>query len=289
MKRIRSVLLTFAIIFLILVPVWIFLISQNLLLITKDFSYVSNLISQDNFYDVQLGDYSGAFRSDSHLTYEVIGADKNILEIKNIFDVRTPEGGLIFSVERIYGIDRKTGKHVSGEGDKTREGFLFAPKNLKEGESYTYWHVNYDEPANMIFREKTNLRGLEVYRYETDYHADQTKSLTSLEEVGDTKGINLDINLQQWVEPVTGRMVKYEDSSVAYYYDLESGERLHPWNKFSNRYSEDSITEQIRLARNEKQKVFLIRTLMPIMFGLISLSLFISAGFAKNRRRDKNE
>ena len=287
-----GILIFFSIALLVLIPIWMLLVAPYLIKIPDDFRYSVDIISKDNFYDASTGSYSGEIGSDTFFSYEVISRRKNnVLLIKNLFDVRSPSGAEIFSVERIYGIDRKTGMHVAGYGDKDREGYLLAPRHMKRGQDYTYWHINYDTPAQMLFQGEEIINGLKVYRYKEEYHADQTEDLTHLPNVGVTRGINLDIDLQTWVEPVSGRLVKYEDNTIAYYYDLHTRNRIHPWNKFSNRYSRGSVMEQVRFAKIEKQRILLIGRIIPLLFAVVIFAIFLSLSltFEKNPPRVKNK
>ena len=58
-----------------------------------------------------------------------------------------------------------------------------------------------------------------------------------------------------WVEPASGWLVKYEDHATAYYYDQKTKERLHPWNRFRNQYTEASVVGQVQLARRARWRV----------------------------------
>ncbi|MBI3633069.1 MAG: ABC transporter substrate-binding protein, partial [Candidatus Vogelbacteria bacterium] len=194
-------------------------------------------------------------------------------------------GEKIFAVERLYGIDAKTGKHVAGFGDKDRDGYLFAPRHLKTGEPFTYWHINYDGPAHMVFAGEENLFGLPVYRYETRYEGvkiDQTKNLGYLPGVGVTRGVELEPYLQLWIEPVSGHLVKYKDDTVAYYYDLKTGQRQNPWNHFSNTYTTESVKEQVELAQEEKFIITVTDYVVPGALALLAV-IIILFGFRKTK------
>lgn len=223
--------------------------------LNEDFRYEADIYSVDNLYDEVNDEFSGEILSRTKFSYKVIKSDGDVREIENVFDVRTQQGDPIFSVKRLYGVDAATGEHLSGYGDRDRSGYLFAPRNL-EREDFVYWHVNYDQPLTMEFEEEEVILGLKVYRYRSDFTADQTASLTNLPGVGVSNGIVLDVSLTMWVEPLTGRMIAYNDSAEAFYYDLETGERLYPWNSFSNRYVSRSISEQIYIARQEIQYTY---------------------------------
>ena len=252
---------------------WFFFVIPNLFKLQKDFTYEAEVLSSDNFYNEAKGEFSGASISATKFSYSVIGEQNGVLTIKNTFDVHKLTGEPIFSVERLYGIDPITGKHVAGFGDKNRDGYLFAPKGLKKGEPFTYWHINYDGPAHMQFAGEETINGLTVYRYETHYEGvtiDQTKNLGFLPGVGVTRGVNLDPYLQLWIEPQTGTLINYKDETTAYYYDLQTGKRLYPWNKFSNTFKHSSITTQVEIAKQKKLFIFVINLGVLIAIILIA-------------------
>ena len=259
----------------LVICILLFFVKPRLETIPDNFYYGAEIFSLDNFYDTELGDFSGEQISKTKFSYETIAKKSDVSMIKVLFDVRQITGDKIFTVERLYGINRKTGEHVLGYGNRDRNGYLFAPKGLKKGENYTYWHINYNSPAYMKFQGEEELYGLKVYRYMADYHADQTKRLLHLPLVGKERGVELDTNLQIWIEPVTGRLIKYEDHAIAYYYNILTGERLLPWNKFSNRYREESVKEQVLIAKNEKIKINLAGKIIPGILIFLNIIIFI--------------
>jgi hypothetical protein len=272
---------------LVFIPIWVYFIAPLLTKIPDDFYYEAEIFSIDNFYNEQAQEYAGSEISVTQYTFEVEKKTGDVILIKNIFDVRTINDDKIFAVERIYGINAHTGEHVANSGDRIRSGYLFAPRRLKLGEPYTYWHINYDSPAQLTFIEEEYIADLKVYRYESDYHADQTNELGHLTGVPEERGVNLDINLNVWVEPITGRLIKYEDKTTAYYYDSITKNRTHPWNSFHNRYSLSSVAEQIRLAKKEKTNMLIVERIIPIT--LVSLfCIFLVFLLILKRRNSTN-
>ncbi len=284
----KKPLLVAAVLLLAAIPVWMFGIAPNFLKIPRDFSfYEAEIFSVDNFYDAAAGEFGGDQISITEFSYKVTGERDGILEIQNLFDVKTPSGDPIFVVERLYGIDPSTGAHTVGYGDKERDGYLFGPHGLKKDQPFTYWHINYDAPAHLTFVDEESILGLPVYRYESRYDGmdiDQTEQLTHLPGVGVTRGVNLDPYLQVWIEPTTGRMIKYEDDTIAYYYDLATGQRIHPWNKFNNRYTQSSIAEQVRVARAQIKKQTLLNSYVPAGLGMIAAVLLLGAYGRRNKK-----
>ena len=268
---------------LLLTLVWFLQLAPALTRLPNDFEYKVLVFSRDNFYDAERQEFSGEIISNTQHSFQVVDKQDGILLIQDIFKVHQSNGEEIFSVERLYGIDPTTRKHVPGYGDRDRKGYLFAPPNLKKGQNFTYWHINYDQPAYMQFKDEETIEGLTVYRYEADYQADQTFDLDRLVSPLGSQGINLDINLQLWVEPVTGRKIKYEDRTTAYYYNLATRERIHPWNKFHNQYDEISILKQVEIAKHEKLRRFLVERVMTAILALVAILLLCSSVIKKRK------
>jgi len=256
------------------IPVWVWLIAPVLNKLPEDFSFSADIVSIDNFYNEEIKAFSGNQYSKTKYKYDTVSVDSDSLVVKNIFDVRSPEDQPIFSVERLYGIDRNTGMHLGELGDKKRDGYLFAPRRLSKGESFTYWHINYDAPAKMTFVKEETLYGLRVFRYETYYEdtkIDQTVNLGFLPGVGKTRGVELEPHLELWIEPVTGSLIKYKDNTIAYYYDLQTQERLNPWNHFSNTFREESIEKNVNEVIWKKTKSQIFDIYIPIFLLLIGI------------------
>jgi PAS domain S-box-containing protein len=256
------------------IPLWVFVVAPRLQRLPRDFHYTASIVSTDNFFDAEKNAYAGAIYSQTRYSYDTIEQSGSAVIVKNTFDVRTPDDQPIFAVERLYGIDRTNGAHVPSLGDAPRDGYLFAPRHLPRGAAFTYWHINYDGPARMRFAAEDTLYGLKVYRYETRYegvHIDQTANLRHLPGVGQTLGVQLEPYLQLWIEPVTGRLIKYKDDTIAYFYDLKTQKRLRPWNHFSNSFDERSVEASVMTAHVEKTKMIMMEWYIPILFFLGAL------------------
>jgi len=283
-KSNRKIIIILGFTMLLFVPIWFLVVAPELTKLSADFNHKAMVLSQDNFYDPEKQAFSGETASNTEHSFHVIGEQNGVLLIENIFKVQKSDGEEIFSVKRAYGINPKTREHVSGYGDRDREGYLFAPPNLKRGQNFTYWHINYNMPAYMKFQGEETIGGLTVYRYKTEYHADQTIELDDLVRPLGNEGIDLDIDLQLWVEPVTGRKIKYEDKTTAYFYNLTSGERISPWNKFHNQYDEISIRKQVEIAKQEKLNIFLIKKVVTMALALGAIILLLYSFIIIRRR-----
>jgi hypothetical protein len=268
-------LLIGAVVLLIFLPIWYFSVVPGFERIGDDFSYEAQIFSVDRFYDEDLQKFSEGIISKTKFSYEVLSRKGKVLEVKNIFDVRKIDGEKIFSVERVYAIDINTVMHVAGLGDKDRSGYLFGPKKSDKN-NFIYWHVNYDAPAEMKFKNEEMIYGLKTYKFETNYYSDQTFLLDHLPGVPEVRGVGNDINLILWIEPNTGRMIKYEDNTEAFYYDINDKEKLSTWNHFNNKYTEDSVKQQVLITKNILFQLLLIKTVIPLLLvvSVVIITLF---------------
>ncbi len=273
----RIILLTLGAVATAAIPLWIWVVAPRILALPVDFSFTADIISVDDFYDEARDAYVGGVYSKTTYTYETVSSNNGVSIIRNQFDVRTQDDEPIFSVSRDYGIDRVSGAHMPGFGDRARTGYLFAPRGVNPEDTFTYWHVNYDGPALMRYAGEERLYGLRTLRFQTRYdevRIDQTANLGHLPGVGTTRGVELDPHLTLWIEPLTGRLVKYQDDTVAYYYDLATGERLHPWNHFTNTFNERSVELIAKAVASERTKAQILAWYVPALLALLALIAF---------------
>ena len=147
----RRCAIGFALLLIVAVIPWRRFVVPRLTQLPDDFSYTADVVSYDRFFDPETQKFLPEQRSVTDFSYQAVRQDGGVLIVRNAINVRKITGEHIFTVERFYGIDPVTGMQVPGTGDHDRDGYLFAPANLLKGQSFTYWHVNYDGQAQMKF------------------------------------------------------------------------------------------------------------------------------------------
>lgn len=268
---------------LLIIPIWIFLIAPHLKKIPDNFSYTAGILSLDNFYDPNIKKFEGEHISKTMFSYNVVIKTPLYLVIKNSFTVSTLSDKPIFSVSRLYYIDPYTGRHITNPDARERSGYLFAPRYANK-KDFEYWHINYDAPALMKFIDKQKIDNLTTYHYQAQYHADQTDNLHYLPGVPEKRGVKTNINLQLWIEPISGWLVKYQDDTLAYFYDIKTNKTLEPWNQFSNRYTQTSIARQVNMAIKLKWEILIIDFGIPLLLGIFSIYL-LYVGYMKKKNK----
>lgn len=274
----RSALYLFSF-YAIVLGTWYGWIAPEFKKIPDNFVYSAEILSVDNFYNAALKKFQGEQISKTTFTYKTLLKKRNYLLIENLFSVSTLNNKTIFSASRLYSVNPYTGSHVPNVEKNKRQGFLFGPRYLNK-QDFDYWHVNYDVPAKMHFIKEESLDGLNVYLYEAFFEADQTVNLSYLAGVPEKRGIKTYVDLKLWIEPISGWLVTYHDNAKAYFYDRATGKKLGVWNQFSNRYTENSIHQQVMNARHLKWKILAVDFYIPILFTLC----MVFFGYIYNRR-----
>ncbi len=278
--KIRNVLKKYKPIFITLICAsvfflfWFLLAKPYLTKIPNNFTYNAEVISVDNFYDNKSKDFIGESFSNTTFYYKAVKAKNGIVEIKNTFQVKTIDDKLIYEANPVYGINQKTGEHVKGYGEADRTGYLFAPRNLKKGQPFSYWNASANSIGNMKYVAEETIRGLRVYKYTTDYGGsiDRTLDLTFLPEVPDKYGVKLNSVNDIWIEPTTGSLVNWQDYSTDYYYfDIKTGEKVKPYNQYENSFEESTVINNVKNIKMLKLKYDLVNMYVPILAILILL------------------
>ena len=281
----------FKILFTVIFFILLFFLWRNIapffLKMPQDFFYRANLLSLDNFYNNSTNEFEGENASITNFFYKINEVNGNTAIVDAVFDVRTIDGDPVFSVSRQYGIDRTSWQHTEIAGDRKREGHLFAPRRLAEGDSYIYWHVSYDAPIEMSYQETEYIEGVRLYKYRGTVLVDATPGYSHLEGVPEEKGVKTESEIYLWIEPMTGRMINHTDSGVSFYFDYDTGERLSTINKYENKVEYPSVKEQLSIVKPLVLKVVWLEIVIPlliILIGLIAVLLQIQL-YAQGKKR----
>ncbi|CAN0277018.1 unnamed protein product, partial [Chrysoparadoxa australica] len=70
-------------------------------------------------------------------------------------------------------------------------------------------------------------------------------------------------------------LIKYPDVHTAWYYDIVTHKRLHPWNHFKNEFEELSISRQVAEAKiHQHNRVWNLRYI-PWIFLTVGLTILL--------------
>jgi CHASE1-domain containing sensor protein len=241
----------------VLAALWVIFVRPTLGALPADFRYEADVVAYDDWFDESSRVFSGPLKTESRLTCDRLdsgGAAATVDCRSQLISNSTDRPS--FTVERRYAIDQRTWAHLAdaGDADRPRGGYLFGHPDMEIGEAFTYWHPPYDAPAQMSYRGEEWLLGLHVYRYEANFGdepIDQTSSFEHLRDVGVTRGVAVRPELEVWIEPTTGLLIKHVERGESYYYDLQTGKTIAPLDRYERRSSVLSVVNLVDRAERE--------------------------------------
>jgi hypothetical protein len=184
----------------------------------------------------------------------------------------TPAGVAMFEIQSLYGVDRQTRENLHGYGNETRTGqFLFPPHT--ERKTYGQWNPHYGGPHVAMYDHDEKLGNLPVYVFNFLVDGiDETLGFASLPDVPEKYRAVTYGKGRIWIEPQSGLVVDYEDSGVSYFVDPKTGERVAEIFKWSDRYTPETRSAQLRLATRERWRMFALERGLPgalMLAGLV--------------------
>jgi hypothetical protein len=279
MTVIQKIFLALFALFLAIIPVWLYLVVPELLKLPGDYERRLDLIGTEkpNYLVGEDSEESLIYTGNRKTSWTLSGDDKVSAEL--FFNAETISGDPLFEITKKYDIDVNTRKIISKD-DNSR--YLIPPMHL-EKRGYTII-----DPTNLIdvefsFEKVENVNGLEVYHFKgNNLGKDSTDGYALLELVPEVYNSMDDVFNELWIEPTTGIIVNFKQTGESFYLDKLTNNRIHAFTKYTNKYNDDTVANQVRLAQNEKQKIQLYEIWIPILLVLISLA-FLIALFASRR------
>jgi len=179
------------------------------------------------------------------------------------------------------GVDPETGKHLNPE---YRDDYFVFPRNV---EKKTY-KIRYSflKGVPVAFQREEMVGGLNAYVF--DYKGDADVRDT-YQGTKDFPGITIKAGqevrcsdngfvFKAWVEPVTGEIIKLENSCYSgdYIYDIATGKKLEALQSWGGITAGDDVTTHVRSLESERSRMLWMTRYVP---GLLLLAGLASAGY----------
>jgi hypothetical protein len=282
MTKIQKIFLLFFILFLAAIPAWRFLIAPELLKLPGDYKNTVNFKRLSNTNHQINGEWTGEELVKGFAKEQTIRIDGNTQIIEGLYQAQDLNNKILWEVKKEYGVERSSHKLQNGFSQHAKDTFYLLPPSLKK-QTYNVWFTQYLYPVELTFREAEEIQGLVVYHFSAEnFIFDDSAGFEWLNTVPELYKVLTDGTINVWIEPTSGVIVDYKGGGVAYYADKITEEKVQDMQTWSNEYSNDTVVNQVRLAQNAKQQIFLYERWIPVLLGLISLA-FLVALFASRR------
>jgi hypothetical protein len=276
MNRLQKTFSALFVCFLLAVPVWRFWVVPELLKLPADYSINFQLLSTEEMRYAIHDEWSEKNLLNGIIDISASRVVNDKLFLDGVFHVEYLNGELSYETKENHVVNR--GSRRTDDGSY----FLF-PQELNEVDEYSVRFPGWSFPITMVFKGTEVVKGLEVMKFESIIQAaNLTDSFIFLDTVPETYGVETDARGQFWVEPISGVLVNYREEGENYYVEREFDSRVQAFSNFSNKFSDDTIANQVRLAQNEKQKIHLYERWVPVLLSLLSFAFLIALFASRN-------
>jgi len=249
-----------------------------------DYSSVTNMSETNRFRNTANANWQANSLNVKRVDQTITSSSSyNLVEgsVHAYFD----SGDMNFEASGLYGVDRATRANLPGYGDSQRSGQYLFPPHVKPGE-YTIWDPFFLGPRQAAYARTEVVGGLAVYVFElTASGLDETAGYAFLAEVPERYQAHTDVLGTAWVEPISGQTLDYEDRSVSYFVEPATGARLADFNQFSEKFTPETKSAQLKIAREARFKDLALETWLPVVFLACGLACLVRAGFWLTRRK----
>ena len=187
-------------------------------------------------------------------------------------------------------VDPRTGEHLAPQH---RGDHAVFPRGVKKR---TYrLRANYVKGVPLTFEHEHMIEGLRAYVFAYKGRGEYTEAYSGTKEYPgvkvqpgqEIKAGDDQFSYRVWVEPVTGELIKVEESSGPgdYIYDIATGQELTPVLRWSGETAGDDVLLRVERARAERWRILWTAWFAP---GLISALGIVCAGLGAWRRKNES-
>ena len=197
----------------------------------------------------------------------------------------TDTGEALFESSGLYGVDRTTRQNRPDFGDFNRLGQYLFPLHVQPI-TYDYWDQNFIGQRTARYDRTETVEAEETYVFNfTGAAMDETAGYSQLPDVPERYFTFTDGAGTLWVEPLSGIVVDYTEKGESYFVDRATGARLANFYEWEARYTTETRTSQLELARTARLRIVLLEVWLPGMLLLAGVTLLGVALFVARRRR----
>lgn len=188
----------------------------------------------------------------------------------------TESGQVLFESAGLYGVDRRTRLNVPGYGNIERTGQFLSPPGVARA-AFLFWDPMFIGPRTATFDRVETLADLAVYVFRFSGTAmDETTGYGYLPGVPERYRTLTDGQGALWIEPVSGVLVDYEEAGDSFFVAVATGERVASFFQWRDRYTPETRTAQLALARTFRTRILALERWLPgglAALGLIGLAV----------------
>jgi hypothetical protein len=279
MKRVSMIL---GILLLIFAGLWYFVLRNNFnQRFPNGWEWTVNTLGQTSFAD----EATGAFPEDTSLandpptkTERVVTAETGADGLARISDNYKQSDPLTGAITWEFTYDATVNATTGQYADS--EDYYFLPQNLGKG-SYTIRNTTY-QSIPVTFEKEEVINGINTYLFSFKGDLDNTLAYSYIELEEGQKVTCFDFELNYWVEPNTGEIVKYREWCEGDWVVDSEGERLYAISRWGGETDGADLIRQASVVQAALFRHQAINLYVPIAAAVLGLLLLLAGVMMKD-------
>jgi len=284
MEKLQKMFLTIGIILLMFIPLWYFFIVPGLEKMPVDYQYLLTYAGRKSFFDLETKQYIETI-SRSEREDKVIEVRGDTLVIENrlvSYDVATNTED--FKASGTYGAHRITRKNVAGFGE-AETGYFKFPLHVQKTEYIMHSPEIQEAPTPVVFEKVELVKGLKTYKFNYFVEpSDKTRFYPHI--TGKGYLVEGEERGSLWVEPKSGHIVYFNKEIANDLLNQSTREKVATQQELSLEFTDETITNQVRIAQNKKQQIILYEIIIPLLLAVMAMALLI-VSYLVELKKDK--
>jgi hypothetical protein len=279
MKRVGMIL---GLVLLIFAGLWYFVLRNNFNLRFPDgWEWTVNTLGLTSFADETTGTFpEGSSLADDPInnTERVVKAEAiagGLVQISDQYETRDPVTDVVtweFTYEAT--VDAATGQYTEGEfaGD-----YYFLPRNVEPG-TYTIRNTTY-QGIPVTFQTEEVVNGINTYLFAFQGDLDNAAAYSYIPLEEGQKIICFNFELNYWVEPTTGEILKYREWCEGDWVVNANGERLYAISRWGGETDSADLIRQAAVIQSALLTNQAVNLYIPLGSAILGLVFLLLASF----------
>jgi CHASE1-domain containing sensor protein len=233
--------------------------------VQSNFSYSADTVASETEYDPASNKPVSTLYTQATLQLTSFGSGTD-QHVKSAYSEIAATGEKIATIERTLPVNAQNGYYT----DTNPHAYVLAPRSTQKNSSFTYYHAAYDTPIKMTYDKDDSLQGLVLYRFKSSPESSISQ------RIGD-KDVKIAPDLTIWIEPVTGWVVQYHDTSLTY-------SAQHPdqiISKLDERTTTESARQHVAYASVQKSRLLFAKQAAPSLILAILIVVILAAAIIR--------
>lgn len=276
------------IISIILVPVWMFQLTPELLKLPPNISSKANMVHTENNRFSINSQWTGKTIAISSSRLNTFSTVKDKSTIQSVFRVESLTGEKLFELNQNFVIDRLTRHNLPGGNDPKGDSSILFGINVNQ-KSINFWPVEMGAPTTLQYTGDKVIQGINTKHFNaTGAIIDDTLGFEYLPLVPEKYKVLSRVDIDIYVEPSTGTIIDYQDTGISYFADKEN-KPIWDMDDWSNKYNDPTIIERVRLAKSKMLSYNIISIYTPAFFASLGLLLILVGIVNKDKKIAKKK